>query len=94
MYRYIFPYLDNERIDEIINIIHEKYLSCVVNYSRQNIFDPNNNCLHIDDNIDLTISYISMNCDFFKKITNISQNQEQRHKKTESAFYNDIFNRI
>ena len=94
MYRYIFPYQDNERIDEIINIIHEKYLPGVINYSRQNIIDPNNNCLHIDDNLDLIISYLSLDSDFFKKITNISQNQEQRLKKTESAFYDDIFNRI
>jgi hypothetical protein len=94
MYRYIFPYLENERMNEIINVIHEKYLPDVINYSMQNIIDPNNNCLHIDDNTDLTISYLSLDCDFFKKIINISQNKEQHLKKTESALYNDIFNRI
>jgi hypothetical protein len=94
MYKYIFPYLENDRMNEIINVIQEKYLPEVTNYSRQNIIDPNNNCLHIDDSTDLTISYLSLDSEFFKKIINISLNKEQRIKKTASALYNDIFNRI
>jgi hypothetical protein len=94
MYKYVFHYLGNDGINEIINIIQEKYLPDVEIYSKQNIIDPNNNCLNIDEGIDLTISYLSLDSDFFKKITNISRNKEQRLKKRESALYNDIFNRI
>jgi hypothetical protein len=90
-FNYTFPYLNKSANNEIISLLQKKYISESVNYLGQNIIDNFNSCMQISNNVELTINYVSLNCDFFNTIKLLSQVAEEQRIRKVSALGRDIF---
>ena len=93
-YNYCFSHNDSKANEEVIKIIKEKYAIDSDSHTRGNIFDNNNNCIQIDDDVVLKINYISLNSDFFKKIASISEEEANLQKEKISENYRAIYCKI
>jgi hypothetical protein len=89
-FNYTFPYLNKTDNNEIINLLQKKYTSESNNYAGQNIIDNFNSCMQISNNVELTINYVSLNCDFFNTIKLLSQATEEQRIRKVGALGRDI----
>lgn len=94
LYNYTFSYVNKFETKEIINVIKEKYVSDIGIHAEQNIIDKFNNCLQIEDDVRLTINYLSLNSDFFNEITLRSFQKGERRTRKNDAEFTDLYNRI
>jgi len=94
LYNYIFSYLQKNESNEIINIIQEKYIPHVNDYSNQIIIDSNNNCLQINNDVELTVNYFSLNSNFVENIVLISQYEKEQQKKKDRVQKRRIYNKL
>ena len=94
LYNYCFSHNDAKANEEVIKVIKEKYAIDSDNPTRENIIDHFNNCIQIDDDVELKISYFSLNSPFFKKIASISEEEANLQKEKISENYRAIYCKI
>jgi hypothetical protein len=93
LFNYSFPYTNKTEKDEIISIIRQKYIADKEESNLRIIADSFNNCIQIDDNVEFTINYLSMNCELFNPLSLLSNiSDEEEEKKKHKLQYNKLFN--
>lgn len=90
-FNFTFPYLNKSDNNEIINLLQKKYISESDNYAGQNIIDNFNSCMQISNNVELTINYVSLDCDFFNTIKILSKITEEQRINKISELGRDVF---
>lgn len=94
LYNYTFANTNENENYEIVNILEEKYGTNLKNLAKQSIIDNNNNCVQIDDNVELKINYFSLTSDFFINVSQLSEEEEQLQRKKNVAHFHDLYSRV
>ena len=67
-YKFTFDQLETQQSEAIISALLEKYFLPTINVSNYSIFDTDNNCILVDEDNELSISYTQMENPFFSLI--------------------------
>lgn len=93
-YQFSFQNLNKGSNIELIKTLQEKYLFGIDLLPDQIITDNFNNCIQIEDDIDLNINYLSLNSAFFWQfILNTDYSYETKTKK-DSRQHKEMFARL
>lgn len=91
LFKYTFSSLTPESKNEVIDILQKKYLSKSADFSNQNIVDNFNSCIHIDDSINFSISYLNLNCDFLRYIKQITETEKNKYFENKILDYKELY---
>lgn len=94
LYSYSFSNTDPKVNDEIISIINKKYSTDLDSNTRKIIFDNHNNCIQIENDVELKIHYFFVNSEFFKTIAIISEQEAIRQRERIERNYRAIYCKI
>ena len=77
-YKYVFSYAKSAERTEIAKAIIDKYNLPNLDLTSHSIFDSENNCIQVDDYLELSINYTQMNNPIFNTIDNLKQQSHQK----------------
>jgi hypothetical protein len=94
LYNYTFTNTKKEENTKILEILHNKYLDQHNNQDIKNIIDNYNNCIQINNDLELTINYIALNSELFKKIKGFSISEEELKNQKNNFIYEKIYTKL
>lgn len=94
LYIYTFSHNNKSENEEIISILLSKYLSDQTIFANQIIIDKLNNCLSIENSIDLTIYRLSLDSEFFNQEIFPKLNVEELPKREDCIQVQESYQRL
>ncbi|MCL9807177.1 hypothetical protein NAT51_16710 [Flavobacterium amniphilum] len=93
-YNYTFPYVNNNQKNEILDVLHQKYIDSKYEMGINNIVDDYSSLIFVKDEFELSINYISLESKFLKSLELFStvkeKHEENEKKKIQERMYRHL----
>ena len=94
LYNFTFKNTRKEENKRLLEILYSKYIPGFHNQNLKNIIDNSNNCIQIKNDLELSLNYIALNSELFKKIKGLSTNEDEIKNMKSDFIYQKIFNKL